>query len=117
MLLDLLALVEQLRGALEFFVLDQAMHQIGARVFQLLGTGQRIGRQQHLRLDVDERRGHVNEIGRDVHVQLLELVEIVEILARDLGDRDVVDVDFLLLDQIEQQIERAVVGIEMNFVG
>ena len=109
--------MEQLRGALEFFVLDQAVHQVGARVFQFLGAGQRIGRQEHLRFDVDERRGHVNEVGRDVHVELLELVEIVEILARDLGDRDVVDVDFLLLDQIEQEIERAVVRIEMNFVG
>jgi hypothetical protein len=48
---------------------------------------------------------------------LLELVEVVEILARDLGDRDVVDVDFLLFDEIEQEIERAVVHVEMNFVG
>ncbi len=117
MLLDLLALVEELRGALEFFVLDQAVDQIGARVFLFFGPGERIGRQQHFRFDVDERRGHVDEIGRDVHVQLLELVEIFEILARDLGDRDVVDVDFLLLDQIEQEVERAVVRVEMNFVG
>ncbi len=117
MLLDLLALVKELRGALEFFVLDQAMHEVRARVFLFLGAGQRIGRQQHFRFDVDQRRGHVNEVGRDVHVQLFELVQIFQILARDFGDRDVVDVDFLLLDQIEQQIERAVVCIEMNFVG
>jgi len=43
-------------------------------------------------------------------------VEIVEILARDLGDRDVVNVDLLLLDQIEQKVERTFVRFQMNFV-
>ena len=116
-LLDLLALVEKLRSALEFFVLDETMHEVGARVVLILGAGQRIGREQHFRFDIDERRGHVNKIGRDVHIKLFELVDVFEILRRDLRDRNVVNVDFLLLDQIEQEIERAIVRIQMNFVG
>ena len=46
-----------------------------------------------------------------------ELVEIVEILARDLGDRNVVDIHFLLLDEIEQEIERALEEGDVDFVG
>jgi hypothetical protein len=44
-------------------------------------------------------------------------VEIFQILARDFRDGNIVDVDFLLLDQIKQQIERAIVCIEMYFIG
>ena len=36
--LELLLLMEQLRGALEFLVLDEAMHQVGARIDLLLGA-------------------------------------------------------------------------------
>ncbi len=116
-LLYLLLLVEELRSALEFFVFDEAMHEFRARIFLALGAGERIGWQEHLRLDVNQRRGHVNEIGGDVHVELFELVKIIEILARDLRDGNVVNVDFLLLDEIEQEIERAFVMFEMESVG
>ncbi len=52
MLLELLLLIEQLRGVLEFFVLDQAMHQFGARVIRASsGPRERVGRQQHFRFD------------------------------------------------------------------
>ena len=40
---ELLLLMEQLRGALELLVLDEAMHQIGARIDLLLGA-RRAGR-------------------------------------------------------------------------
>jgi len=83
----------------------------------LLGAGQRVGRQQHLRFDQDERGGHVQEICGDVDVQLFELVEVVQILTGDFGDGDVVDVHLLLADQVEQQIERAFVGFDVHVVG
>src|SRR5205823_3463571 len=41
---------------------------------------------------------------------LAELLDIREILGRDLGDRDVVDVDVLLADQIQQQVERTFIN-------
>ncbi len=78
---ELLLFVEQLRGVLEFFVLDQAMHQLGARIGLLFRRGERVGRQQHLRLDQNQRRRHVDEIGGDVHVELFELVQDI----RDIG--------------------------------
>src|SRR6195256_3784304 len=58
---DLLALMEQLRGALELFMFDESVDQIGAWVFGFFGAGERVGRQEHFGFDVDERRGHVYE--------------------------------------------------------
>jgi len=63
----------------------------------LFGGGERIGREEHFGFDVDERGGHVDEFGGDVDVLDFELVEVVEILGRDFGDLDVVDVHFLFL--------------------
>src|SRR5712671_2549238 len=67
--IDLLFLVQELRGVLEFFVLHEALDQVGARVGGLLFRArERVGREQHFRFDVDQRSGHVDEIGGDVHV-------------------------------------------------
>ena len=70
-----------------------------------------LARQQHLALDVDEQRRRVDELAGHVHVAGLELVHIGQELRGDLGDGDVVDVDVLLADEVEQQIERAVVDL------
>ena len=43
-------------------------------------------------------------------------MEVVEILRGDLGDLDVVDGHFLLLDQVKQQVERALVHRDVDFV-
>ncbi len=67
-----------------------------ARVFRRIRIGKRIGGQQHLRFDVNQRGGHVNKIGGDVDIELFELVKVIEILFGDLGDRNVVDVHLLL---------------------
>jgi hypothetical protein len=105
--LDLLSLVEKLGGVLEFFVLQEALDKFFARVFSLLvGTGQGVRREKHLGLDVDKRRRHVNELRGHIYVELFELMKIVEVLRRDLGDLDIVNVHFLLFDEVEQEIER-----------
>ena len=66
---DLLALVEELRGVLEFFVFDEALDEFFARIGGLLfGGGEGIGREEHFGFDVDERGGHVDEFGGDVDV-------------------------------------------------
>ena len=104
----LLALVQQLGGRLELLVLEQPAHQRVARIFLLaLDAGRRFRpRQQHLRLDVNERRGHHEELAGDVEVELLHQLDRVEVLLRDERDRDVVDVHLVLLDEVQQQIER-----------
>jgi hypothetical protein len=65
------------RGA-KLLVLEQAAHELDARVFALVGVGVdvealvgRRRRQQHPRLDVRERRGHEQVLGREVEVERL----------------------------------------------
>ena len=113
-----LALVQQFRGGLELLVLEQPPHQRVARIlFLALDAGGRLGaRQQHLRLDVDERRGHHQEFARDVEVQLLHQLDRVEVLLRDERDRDVVDVDLVLPDEVQQQVERPLEVVELDRV-
>ena len=44
-------------------------------------------------------------------------MEVVEILRSDFGDLDVVNVHFLLFDEVEQEVERAFVHGDGDFVG
>ena len=74
-------------------------------------------RQQRLRLDVDERRRHHQELAGDVEVQLLHQLDRVEVLRGDQRDRDVVDVDLVPPDEVQQQIERAFEVLEVNRQG
>jgi hypothetical protein len=64
-------------------------------------------RQEHARLDVNQRRRHDEELAGNVEIQLLHQVDVFQILLRDQRDRNVVDVDLVPLDQVQQQIERA----------
>ena len=80
-----LALVQQLGRRLELLVLEQPPHQRLARIlFRLAVLLRRIGpRQQHPRLDVDERRRHDQELAGHVEVQLLHQLDVGEVLLRD----------------------------------
>jgi hypothetical protein len=71
-------------------------------------------RQQHLALDVDQRRRHHQELAGDVEVQLLHQVQVLEVLPGDDRDLDVVDVHLVLLDQMNEQIERALEGLQLD---
>src|SRR6267378_1286033 len=53
----------------------------------------------------------IDEIGGHVHVQLANLFHVGQVLRRDAGDGNVVNVDILLADQVEQQIERPLVDV------
>ncbi len=93
-------------------MLQEALDEFAAGVFGF--AAQDVGgvaREQGLRLDVDEERGHVDELAGCVDVDLLEVVGVLEELAGDAGDGDVVDVDVLLADEVEQKVERAVVDL------
>ena len=91
---------------------EQPVNQFAPRIFLLLCRRHRIARQQHLRLDMNQHGGHVDEVCRDVHIQFSNLLHIHEILRRNLCNRDVVNVDVLLADQVQQQIEWSLVDIQ-----
>ena len=68
-------------------------------------------RQQQLRLDAQEPRGHLEVLRRLVEA---EGVHRVEELVGDARDRDVPDVDLLAADQVQQEVERAGVPVERD---
>jgi len=47
----------------------------------------------------------------NVHVKVLQVLHIAQILRRDLGDGNVINVDVLLAHQVQQQVERAIIDL------
>jgi hypothetical protein len=98
-------------GLLEAFVLLQPAHEVGARiVFQAFFR--RRARQEHARLDLGQDGGHDQVFGGELEAHLVHRLDVVDVLARDFGDRDVEDVQVLAADQVQQQVQRAFEGVE-----
>ena len=77
--------------------------------------------QQSPRLQLDERRGDEQELGRDVEVEPLGLgrdaVELGEVGVDDRAERHLVEVDLLSQDQVEQEVEGALEDRGLHLVG
>ena len=65
-----------------------------------------IRRQQHPGLDVDQGGGHHQPLPRNIDVQILHDLEVLQVLLRDVGNGNVPDIDLFLLDHVKQEIER-----------
>ena len=109
----LLRQLRQLRcGVLHLLVFQQAAHQFGTRVAGFFAV-QRLARwQQHARLDLYQHRRHQQILCRQFQVAAAHLVHIRQVLARECGHRDVKDVEVLLADQIQQQVQRPLKGLQ-----
>ena len=103
--------VDVLRGLAEALVLLQPAHQFGARIFFFAGFGRR-ARQQQARFDLGQDRGHHQILGRQFELDVLHQADVVDVLAGDLGHRDVEDVEVLPADQVQQQVERTFERVE-----
>ena len=100
----------------EPLVLQQAVNQFLTwilRVFPILFQ-RRIARQQHLGLDVDQGGRHVDELGAQIDVHFARLFHEFQILGSDGSDGDVFDVDLLLADQVQQQVQRSLILLQME---
>ena len=98
--------MERLGNALVLTVLDEAPHELVARVFLRRAVRQDGARKDHLRLDVDEKRLDVEKLGGDLEVELLHEDEVLVVLAADVRDRDVAKIHLVLADEVEQQVQR-----------
>src|SRR5881392_27215 len=95
-------LAQPLDQLADLLVLEQPPHQLGPRIFPLVVS--QPPRQQHLRLDPQEPRRHLEVVRRLVQPQL---VDHREELIGDLRDRQVGDVELVLVNQVQQQIQGA----------
>ena len=66
---------------------------------------------------MDQRRRHHQELTGDVEIQVLHQLDVVEVLLGDQRDRDVVDVHLVLANEVQEQIERPLEGVELDLVG
>src|ERR1700743_728535 len=79
----------------------------------LICSGARgLRRQLQAGLDIDKQRRHQQVLAGELEVVLADLVDVVEVLARDLRQRDVEDVEVLAPDQVQQQVQRGFEGLE-----
>ena len=114
------ARAERLGGSLVLLILEQAQDQLRARIGLLLvrlgvvRRGVRVGRQEHLRLDVRERRRHQQVLSRDVEVEVLHHAEVREVPVGDEGDGEVEDLELVLLNQVQEQVERPLEGRQID---
>src|SRR6516162_400101 len=94
-------------GVFKFLVFDKLTNQIPTRIFFLafLLRWLFMNRKKVTALDVNEICGHDHEFSRDF-----------QILLGDPFDRDVVDVDLVLLDKIKQKVEGAFEDLKLHFV-
>jgi hypothetical protein len=103
-------------GVLRLAVLDELPDQLLARVVWLR-AGRVVGPgQEELALQLDQGGGQDEELAGPLHVESLDGVQVVEELLGDPGDGDVADVDLVALDEVQEQVERAVEGVECDLV-
>jgi hypothetical protein len=55
---------------------------------------------------VRELRRHEQVLAGDLEVQLAHELEVLEVAIGDEADRDLEDVELVLLDQVQEQVER-----------
>src|SRR5579871_3771758 len=93
---DMASIFARLLVALVFL---QAAHQLGARIhFLALFDGRT--RQQHARFDLGQHGGHHQVFAGELQLHLLHELDVLHVLARDLGDGDVEDVQVLAADEV-----------------
>ena len=95
---------------------EELIHQFHARIFQLFFGRVRVAWQQRLRLDVNQRRRHHQELAGHGDVQLAHRGQVFEVLRRDARDGNVVDGHLFFANEVEQQVERPFKIGQLDFV-
>jgi hypothetical protein len=106
--------IDALGGALEAFVLLQAPHQLRARIRLVRRLVIAYARQQHARFHFGESRRHQQVLARQLQLQHLHQFDVAHVLARDLGDGYVQDIEVLPPYQVQQHVERSFEGLEKH---
>src|SRR5688572_7456962 len=100
---------EVVRDLANLLVFEQPPDEFRARIFPRLVA--LVPRKQHLRLDAQQARGHLEVLGRLIDRHGLDARQE---LFGDACDGDVVDVDALIPDQGQQQVERPLELLQLD---
>ena len=102
---------------LEALVFLQTANQLCTRIVFFVFLVLFLARQQHARLDLAQHGGHHQIFRRQLEVHRLHQLHVLHVLSRDGGDRNVENVQILSLDQVQQQIQRALKGFQEDLQG
>jgi hypothetical protein len=118
---DVGELAEERRRLLEGPERQQLPEELGARVLSValllvlvifaFGLARELAA-----LHFHEPRGHEEELGDAVDVDLRGVAQALDVAVGDPCDGDVVDVDLLPLDEVEEEVEGAAVVVEFDAV-
>src|SRR6185436_12867240 len=106
-------------GVFELLVLHQLADQFPARIFAFLLTFEfraLLDRKQFTALDEHERRRHDEEFAGDLQVQQSHRLDILDELRGQSRQIHLVNIDLLLLDQVQEQVERAFENFEFYLI-
>jgi hypothetical protein len=110
----LLVIAQGERHLLELTVLEQAPDQLGARVTLLVFLLERARGEQEAGLDPHQGGRHHQELAGHIEVEKAHRLDGLQVLAGDMRDRDVVDINLIALDEMKKQIERTLEGLELE---
>ena len=94
------------RCLLHSLVFQQTANELGAGIGRFVTWRRGRTRQQQARLYFDQHRSHQQIFGGELELRPAHHLHVAQILARQLGHRDVEHIDVLPPDQIQQQIKR-----------
>ena len=100
-----LLLLQFKRHVFVILIFQKTRHQFSPRIF-LLAVLIHFSRQEHAGFDVDERRRHHQEFTDNVQILRLHVTYVIEILLRNRHNRNVINIQFILFNQMEQQVQR-----------
>ena len=73
----------------------------------------RIDRQKHFGLDIHQLSRHGYKIAGDLQIHFLHPAQLLHILLQNLSDGNIVNIHLIFGDQMKQQIQRPVKGLQM----
>ena len=114
-----LALRHRVENRADFFeaaVFQNARHQFLSRIFFLRLLFLRRFWQHHAGLDLKECRRHDQKLAGNLDIEFLRLVQIRHILLCQTGDRDIIDIDLVFINEMHKEIHRPLKGIQFDFI-
>ena len=100
------------RYALDLLIFQQTFHQFRAGVWPFFLSFFLRFRQQQLAFDFQKSCRHHQKFAHTIHVAVFRRIQIGKILICQRSDGDIVNINFIFLDQMIQQIHGPFKGIQ-----
>ena len=108
--------VQIYRGVSKALIFLQSTNERSTRIFSVVFLVDRF-RQQHPRLYFSQCSSHDQVLTGQIKLNLAHKLYVLHVLTRNLGHRNIENVEVLFADQIQQQIQRSGKGFQDHFEG